>query len=632
MTAEPQQSPEDWRRRAGDLLGTVVGAMPHSEPRPGQARMTDLVATSFAERRHLVIEAGTGTGKSLGYLVPAVCAGLPVVVSTKTKALQNQVADSDLPLVAAATGEVSYAVLKGRNNYVCLQKLDEALDDTAQQFEGFGGEVLEELRQVRDWCTTERIAEIERAPFPLSREAATQLAAGTDECPGRKSCPRGNDCHAERARDRARGSSVIVVNHSLLAMALATAEPAAVVPLGDYLVVDEAHELEDAIADALTIEMSGAVITSLMKAVTRFFEKGKAPRALFGIAEELDKAIAAVKQHDLPDGVPPRLSKVLTDIRSELSRLVASVDKVASANPAAQTRAVRLRQRVDNLTFSVTTLLGDDDEWVRHVTTGRRPELRATPLNIGSFLRENLWPVCTAVLTSATIPTNIVERLSIPSRNVRVEKVDSPFDYANNALLFVPRGLPDTGDRTAAVNPVILELMEATGGRTLALFTSFAAMESAAAYCRQHSRIPVLLQNEAPASELAQRFADDEATSLFATRTFFQGVDIPGRTLSLVIIDKLPFPSPADPVLKARRAQIGPAAFQELDVVMCATDLAQAAGRLIRRTTDTGMVAVLDGRLLTKNYGPTLIASLPPMHRTDDRGVALAFLREIAAG
>jgi ATP-dependent DNA helicase DinG len=215
---------------------------------------------------------------------------------------------------------------------------------------------------------------------------------------------------------------------------------------------------------------------------------------------------------------------------------------------------------------------------------------------------------------------------------VRVEKVDSPFDYANNALLFVPRGLPDTGDRTAAVNPVILELMEATGGRTLALFTSFAAMESAAAYCRQHSRIPVLLQNEAPASELAQRFADDEATSLFATRTFFQGVDIPGRTLSLVIIDKLPFPSPADPVLKARRAQIGPAAFQELDVVMCATDLAQAAGRLIRRTTDTGMVAVLDGRLLTKNYGPTLIDSLPPMHRTDDRGVALAFLREIAAG
>jgi len=377
-----------------------------------------------------------------------------------------------------------------------------------------------------------------------------------------------------------------------------------VVPLGDYLVVDEAHELEDAIADALTIEMSGAVITSLMKAVTRFFEKGKAPRALFGIAEELDKAIAAVKQHDLPDGVPPRLSKVLTDIRSELSRLVASVDKVASANPAAQTRAVRLRQRIDNLTFSVTTLLGDDDEWVRHVTTGRRPELRATPLNIGSFLRENLWPVCTAVLTSATIPTNIVERLSIPSRNVRVEKVDSPFDYANNALLFVPRGLPDTGDRTAAVNPVILE----------------------------HSRIPVLLQNEAPASELAQRFADDEATSLFATRTFFQGVDIPGRTLSLVIIDKLPFPSPADPVLKARRAQIGPAAFQELDVVMCATDLAQAAGRLIRRTTDTGMVAVLDGRLLTKNYGPTLIDSLPPMHRTDDRGVALAFLREIAAG
>lgn len=622
---------EAWSAAALEVLRTVVSAMPHAEPRPGQSRMAQMVASAFSTGRHLVVEAGTGTGKSLAYLSPSVCAGKPVVISTRTKALQNQLSESDLPLVADGSPGFSHAVLKGRSNYVCLQKLDEALGDSQLQFEDLGGNALDELHRVREWCEGRTAVEIESIPFTVSPDAARQLSAGTDECPGKKACPRGTDCHAERARDRARESSVIVVNHSLLAMAIASDDPAAVIPPHDLLVIDEAHDLETAISDALTIELDGETLNRFMRAASKFFDKGSAPRALFGLASSLDDAIVAVKQDDLPDGLPPRLSKVLGDIRLELSRISTAVESIAARNPSAQSRAIRLSVRIASLEWAVSTLLADDDVYVRYMKSNqKRRFLCATPINVGSFLRENLWPGRTSVLTSATIPANIVDRLSLPVRNVSVEKVESPFDYANNTLFYVARGLPESGDRTTAVNQAVLQLMEAAGGRTLALFTSLAAMRSAAEYCRGKSRIPVLVQGEEPPTQLAHRFAVDEATSLFATRTFFQGVDIPGRTLSLVIVDKLPFPIPSDPVLKARKNLIGRTSFRDLDVVLCATDLAQAAGRLVRRTTDTGMVALLDDRILTRDYGSDLFDALPPMHRTDDKQVALQFLRAIA--
>jgi ATP-dependent DNA helicase DinG len=630
MTPEPTLDAETWRARSADVLRRTVSTMPHAEPRPGQAQMAGLVATTFAEKKHLVVEAGTGTGKSLAYLSPAACAGRPVVISTRTKALQNQLALNDVPLVAAVTEGFRHAVLKGRGNYVCLQKLDEALGESQMQFEGLGGDTVEELRRVGDWCEGRQIAEIDDVPFPLSPDAKRQLSAGTDECPGKKSCPRGEDCHAERARETARNATVVVVNHSLLAMALATGEPGAVIPPHELLVIDEAHELENAISEAFTVELDGETLNRFMRTASAFFERGTAPRALFALATRLDEAIQALNSDEFPNGMPQRLSKVLGDARQELSRLSGAVESIASKNPAAATRALRILRRITSLEESFTTLLGDDDTYVRYVRVNQRRRLLcATPINVGSFLRDSLWPVCSSVLTSATIPSNIIERLAIPARNVRVEKVESPFDYAKNTLFYVARGLPASGDRTTAVNPVVLELMEAAGGRTLALFTSLAAMRSAAEYCRANSRIPVLMQGEQSPAQLAGRFAADEATSLFATRTFFQGVDVPGRTLSLVIVDKLPFPIPTDPVLKARKNLIGSNSFRELDVVMCSTDLAQAAGRLVRRSTDTGMVALLDDRIIAREYGTDILNALPPMRQTNDRQTALEFLRKI---
>lgn len=631
MAVETPADATAWRTMAADVLRRTVGTMPHAEPRPGQARMAELVATTFAERKHLVVEAGTGTGKSLAYLSPAACAGKPVVVSTRTKALQNQLAGSDVPLVAAATGGLRHAVLKGRGNYVCLQKLDEALEDSQMQFEELGGETVDELRRVNDWCEGRSIVEIEDIPFPISSDAARQLSAGTDECPGKRSCPRGDDCHAERARDAARDATVVVVNHSLLAMAIATAEPGAVIPPHELLVIDEAHEFENAVSEAFTVELDGETLKRFMRTATLFFDKATGPRALFALASQLDDAIQSLGSDDLPNGMPQKLSRVLGEVRQELSRLGSAVETVASKNPTAQSRALRLLRRIMSLEASITTLLGDDDTYVRYLRTNqRRRQLCATPINVGSFLRDNLWPVCSSVLTSATIPTNIIERLAIPSRNVRQETVESPFDYEKNTLFYVARGLPESGDRTAAVNGNVLRLMEAAGGRTLALFTSLAAMRSAAEHCRRHSDIPVLMQGEGSAARLAEQFSADEATSLFATRTFFQGVDVPGRTLSLVIVDKLPFPIPTDPVLKARKNLIGRTSFRDLDVVMCATDLAQAAGRLVRRSTDTGMVALLDDRIVTREYGTDLFRALPPMRRTEDQQTALTFLRAIA--
>lgn len=625
-------------------LQRVTSALPGGgEAREGQTTMAEAVAAAITEERHLVVQAGTGTGKSLAYLVPAILSGQRVVIATATKALQDQLADKDLPFLQEHLGPehpFDFAVLKGRSNYLCRQRMREITggdDQESLELDDDVGALGREIARLIEYgqdshgdgdpeASTGDRAGLDFEPRP---KAWAQVSVSAMECPGANKCPSGQDCFAERARQKANLADVIVVNTHLYATDLATG--GYVLPDHDVVVFDEAHELEDVAASGLGIELTAGRFRNLAR-VAKVIDAAAAD-AVDGAGLLLDNALDPWRGKRLPQDLGPQLSEVLALADERVRTLVS---KTRTAQGADEARKARILQAGGHLTGDLAMLIEvrpSDVAWVEGPP--HAPVLKVAPIDVAAVLQDKLWSERrAAVLTSATIPPNLVARLGLPPERTETLDVGSPFPYEEHGLLYCAAHLPDP--RTPAYEPAMHDeleaLLKAAGGRTLALFTSWRAMTAAADELRDRTPYEILTQSDLPKPALIRAFTEDESACLFATMGFWQGVDVPGRSLSLVVLDRIPFPRPDEPLMQARRDKAGPAAFRLVDLPRAATLLAQGAGRLIRSTADKGVVAVLDPRLANKKaYRWDLLRALPPMRRTKDRADVEAFLADALA-
>ena len=659
-----------------DALRRVTSQLPGGgEVREGQAAMAEAVVSAIGKERHLVVQAGTGTGKSLGYLVPALLSGKRIVVSTATIALQDQLAAKDLPFLTKTLGvPFTFALLKGRSNYFCLQKAAELLqssnqgelslpDDDSGPRRGNRVDVVAEVTELATWSATTETgdrAELTKEPS-VAAWSAVSVSAG--ECPGASKCPIGEACFSEKARQRASTADVVVVNTHLYAQHVRTG--GYVLPDHDVVIFDEAHEVEDIIADGLGIEISSGRFSFLAGRARQVIADFDAAVNLVDVGTRLDRALEAHSGQRLlvgPAAVPEirdALVLAMDRVNRAMSALRGVPDTDTGGVAARKQRAIQAATGLlDELTLAselgavreVSAMAADADEggdsaarpkfdlgervaWVEPETPTRGPVLRIAPIEIGPSLAAAVFENTVSILTSATVPANLTARLGLPTDTTDTLDVGSPFDYPHQALLYCATHLPDPRNDKyeEAMHRELARLLEAAGGRTLALFTSWRGMRAAAeAMTTKHFPFRILTQSELPKPLLTKVFAEDETSCLFATMGFWQGIDVPGRALSMVVIDKLPFARPDEPLLVARREKLGDSAFRLLDLPRAAMLLAQGCGRLIRSSSDRGVVAVLDPRLNSaKSYRRELLQALPPMRRTRHRGDVEAFLAEI---
>ena len=617
-------------------LDAVTVALPAAEDRPGQRDMARHVADAIADGRHLIVQAGTGTGKTLAYLVPAIVSGKRTIVVTATKALQDQLATKDLPFLADRLAEqghnIDWAVLKGRSNYLCLQRLRETNDPAQAQLEldDMSAVTKLEVKKLGEWAATSATgdqAELDWNPGDASWRA---VSVGSDECPGADRCPMGQECFAELARRRAQVADVTVVNTHLYGLHVGSG--GAILPEHDVVVFDEAHVIEDIMSDTVGVQIAPGRFVTVSATVRRFLDDPQLVGSIAELATSMREALAPFAGQRLPTPLPDEITEALRDAQLKLARVGEAVQGIETPLEDAQQRKLRAQRMITRSMESVEAALAAGNDTVPFVSGGRdQPRLEIAPLDVGPTMRSGVWEEHTAILTSATIPASLGRRVGLdPERSNEVD-VGSPFDYETQAILYCAMHVPPPKSPKFrdAVADELIALIGAAGGRTLALFTSWAAMDAAVDAVRDEIDVPLLTQRDLPKPALVKKFAESSETCLFATTGLFQGVDVPGETLSLVVIDKLPFPRPDDPLLSARREQLGPTAFSEIDVPRAATLLAQASGRLIRATTDRGVVAVLDSRLGSARYRWDIIKALPPMRRTKDRSEVEEFLRSI---
>ncbi|MEE3850826.1 ATP-dependent DNA helicase [Gordonia sp. LSe1-13] len=670
--------------------------------RDGQVRMASAVAHAIDTGEHLAVQAGTGTGKSLAYLVPAirhaVDSGRTVVVSTATIALQRQLIERDLPRVAAALAgplgrEPEFAILKGRGNYLCLNKIHSgtAEEPATELFDAFElSRTGREVTRLREWSSDTETGDRDDLSPGVSDRSWRQVSVSARECLGAANCSYADDCFAERARRAAGQVDVVVTNHALLA--IDAMSPATILPEHDVVVVDEAHELVDRITSVSTAELSGASITLVARRCGKLIDD-ETTDSLLGAAEVLDGLLSEMPAREwtrLPSGAPESLASLRDRLwlaRNEIGPARSGTDDSAAARSAALTA-------LEDTHDTVVRLLGAFDHpdeskrrdvvWVAHDKVGNdtRAVLRIAPLSVGGLLRASLFADATVILTSATLtiggnfdalaatwglpaagrrdtdgadpatrdrtsdsaPEPAIDKLASgrtpPSDTAppRWSGLDagSPFDYPRSAILYVARHLPRPG-RDAIAEQTLDELaglVEAADGRTLGLFSSMRAAREAADAIGARCAQPVLCQGDDTTASLVRRFAEDPRTCLFGTLSLWQGVDVPGPSCSLVVIDRIPFPRPDDPLLTARQRAVearGGNGFLTVAANHAALLLAQGAGRLLRSTDDRGVVAVLDSRLATAGYGGYLLASLPPFWRTTDGDLVRSALGRLAA-
>jgi ATP-dependent DNA helicase DinG len=665
--------------RVREVLAAAVAAL-GGEERPGQIQMAEAVARAMTSAEHLLVQAGTGTGKSLGYLVPALLHHRRVVVATATLALQHQLVERDIPALLKAAEHVlrgssagpSYAVLKGRSNYACLHRIREGMpDDQGALVDLPAGSTGSEVLALRSWAEEES-----QSRGPGDRDSAPkhtdrvwrQVSVTHRECLGAAKCPFGDECFAERARERAARSQLIVTNHSLLAIDAIEGVP--MIPDYDVVVIDEAHELTARVTQAATDELSVPEVDRAARRAQRHVE-GTEADDLSDAADALRAAFDDCAPGRI-DVLPTALADALVLVRDS-ARAVLSAFPKESAEGEPDAGLVQARGAVQEIHKNATRMASNsyaDVLWLSERDRGRGgDQLCVAPLQVWGPLRDRLLSEKTAVLTSATLrlggdfasvatsvglkPSERVDHSlssarpaagdpddlddlddSLPWRGI---DVGSPFDYAKQAILYVARHLPPPGRDGLGVAQLdeIVDLVDAAQGRTLGLFSSRRAAEAAAEAARERlPHLTVLAQGEAQLPELARLFTEDPHTCLFGTLSLWQGIDVPGETCQLVIVDRIPFPRPDDPLMSARQRAADAAGgngFMQVAATHAALLLAQGTGRLIRTTTDRGVVAVLDPRLVTARYGSFLRASLPPMWSTTDRDVVLDALRRLAS-
>jgi ATP-dependent DNA helicase DinG len=679
------------------LLAIAVAGIGGTE-RPGQVAMARAVQAAIETAEHLAVQAGTGTGKSLAYLVPAalhaVSEDATVVVSTATIALQRQLIDRDLPRLAAAIApalgrEPVFAILKGRRNYLCLQRLrggpaddqDDALFDP-----GAVSAIGRQVQRLHEWAATTKTGDRDELVPGVGEKAWRQVSVSARECLGVQRCPFGTRCFAELARDEAGRADIVVTNHALLA--IDALEDFDIFPEHDVVIVDEAHDLVDRVTSVASDELSAAAVEVAArrcgrlieeKVVARLRDAGLGMERMLadvpaGRMDVLDEALASALEsvRDAAVGCAAefRTSALNDDEPDRLAAKRAALAAVGEAADAAERILVA---------FGPAIADRSDVVWLDQPSaedSGRPPTLRVAPLQVGGLLASRLFGRRTAVLTSATLalggsfeplarqwglagppgpagevpdasPGEALDSRAAP-RSDHGESawehslawtgvdVGSPFDHPRSGILYIARHLPQPGRDGLADSYLdeIAELIEAAGGRTLGLFSSMRAARQAAGELRGRVAFPLLCQGDDQTGQLVSEFAANEPTCLFGTLSLWQGVDVPGPALRLVVIDRIPFPRPDDPLASARQRAVaarGGNGFMSVAATQAALLLAQGSGRLLRTMTDRGVVAVLDPRLSTARYAGFLRASLPPFWTTTDPQVVRGALRRLAA-
>jgi ATP-dependent DNA helicase DinG len=667
-----------------ELLAAAVRDIGGAE-RPGQVAMAEAVRHAIETSEHLAVQAGTGTGKSLAYLVPAVrhavTTGSTIVVATATIALQRQLIDRDLPRLVAALKplldrEPVFAILKGRRNYLCLHRQkggvaddpQDALFDPAALSASEGGPTSPLGRQVKrlhEWADQTTTGDRDELVPGVPEAAWRQVSVSAQECIGAQRCPFGSRCFAEKARDAAARADIVVTNHALLAID-ATSE-IDVLPDHDVVIIDEAHDLVDRVTSATTGELSGPAADTAARRAGRLTESAAMEGSATAVADRLREAAAALAI-DLGDAPAGRLDELSGTLAATLNSVQ---DAAGACLEAIQASAATEDEDPQKMAAARVTLASLDDlqrtasrildAFGEEITeraevvwldrpfaedTRRPPTLRVAPLEVGRVLRNRLFAQRTVTLTSATLalggsfaPLAIQWGLP-PSEDDELTwtgiDVGSPFDHPRSGILYVARHLPPPGrdQLPEAYLTELEELIAAVGGRTLGLFSSMRAARQAAGALRERISQPLLCQGDDLTAQLVRQFAEDEPTCLFGTLSLWQGVDVPGSSLQLVVIDRIPFPRPDDPLASARQRAVaahGGNGFMTVAASHAALLLAQGAGRLLRTMTDRGVVAVLDPRLVTARYGDFLRASLPPFWTTTDPSLVRAALRRLAA-
>nr|WP_245724969.1 ATP-dependent DNA helicase [Micromonospora citrea] len=671
------------------------------------------MATAIEEcvqaREHLLVQAGTGTGKSLAYLTPALTVDGPVVVSTATLALQSQLVDHDLPRLADAVEPVlgrrpTFAVLKGRHHYLCLARLDNSTEDEPEdtlfdappqrpgggtRWLGEAGRLGKQIQRLRDWAEKTDTGDRDELDPGVDDQAWRLVSMPARECVGATRCPFGAECFAEASRARAREADIVVTNHSLLAVDMLAGRH--IVPPHKLLIVDEAHELADRVSSAAQAELVPELIDRSAKRARPLLRPETAD-SLTAAGDALAVGLAEAPAGRITSGLPPALREACTLLDAATRAALDGIGEIKADDPD-PVRKQQAKAVLDELSTTAQRLLEEADHdvaWVEKNDNSGRRALVVAPLSVAGTLATHLYDERTVVATSATLtlggrfdtvaralgleappadpPSPAAAALAARSAGRtdqagrtgdapaaeagpatgtpgapatsgpgwRSLDVGSPFDYARQGILYVaahlPRpsvsGLPD------AAGEELLALVTALGGRTLGLFSSRRAAQQAAELLRARTDLPVLLQGEEALPLLVRRFREERESCLFGVMSLWQGVDVPGDSCQLVVIDRLPFPRPDEPLAAARAAAVdagGGSGFAAVSVPIAAVRLAQGVGRLIRSTGDKGVVAVLDSRLETaRGYGAFLRRSLPPFWYTTRPEVARGALERLA--
>ena len=661
-------------RSALDAAVVAIGGA----PRDGQIEMAEAVANALSDRHHLLVQAGTGTGKSLAYLVPALVHGKKVLVATATLALQRQLIERDLPKIKGALEkelkrDISFAIYKGVGNYVCLQKMNNAPDDPESQAVLEISSLESDAKRLRAWAQSKgATGDRDDAPDVDRRVWAANSVSGR-ECMGADDCPSGSKCFAALAKAKAQTADIVVTNHTLLAIEIVDSHP--ILPERDAIILDEAHEFMDRTTQAVTEELTAARVLRAAN-MARKHMPGKASDAFNKAAEKFSAAIddyaddlkADPAKAGRLDKLPSQLEAPLRAVKeavSAVSALIAADAEIIDPNSMAE--RARVKGALNEINQTATKLLKPGHTHVLWFEP-TYSTLYLAPLAVSDVLRGNLLTQTPVIATSATltvgksfdaIAKNIGfviagkndeedeadeseadEKGMMDPANLQILDVGSPFDFANQGMLYLPKDLPEPGRDGPSKEALteLGELIEAAGGRTLALFSSWRGVEMADEHLRKvlaELKLPIITQRRGDSvGPLVEKFAKDERSILLGTISLWQGIDVPGPACTLVAIDRIPFPRPDEPVLSARAAEAdaaGGSGFMQISLPRAALLLAQGTGRLIRSLDDRGVVAILDSRIVNKRYGSILLNSMPPFWRTHDGEVIKEALRRLDA-
>ena len=655
-------------RKALDAAVEAIGG----QPREGQIEMAEAVANALSDRHHLLVQAGTGTGKSLAYLVPALVHGKKVLVATATLALQRQLVERDLPRIKGALEkelgrELKFAVYKGVGNYLCLQKMNSAEADPDGEVLLEIGTLEKDAKRLRAWAETPGVSGDRDDAPDVDRRVWYANSVSGRECIGKDDCAYGSQCFAVNAKAKAQTADVVVTNHTLLAIEIVDSHP--ILPERDAVILDEAHEFMDRTTQAVTEELTAARVERAAKMAKKHLP-GKASDAFAKAADNFAEALndfAADVRNDptkagrLPE-LPAQLEAPIRKVKETSSAVVALINADSDVvDPDSMAERARVKGATNEVQQTATKMLkpsGHQVMWFEPTYS----TLYLAPLSVSQVLRANLLTDTPVIATSATLSVgksfdsiaksigfvvggsededseDEFEAGEIDPANVQMLDVGSPFDFAKQGALYLPKHIPEPGRDGPSKEALteLAELIDAAGGRTLALFSSWRGVEMADEYLRKvlaELEIPIITQKRGDSvGTLVERFAKDPKSILLGTISLWQGIDVPGPACTLVAIDRIPFPRPDEPVMSARAAEAdaaGGSGFMQVSLPRAALLLAQGTGRLIRSIDDRGVVAILDSRIVTKRYGSVLLNSMPPFWRTSDGAVIRESLKRL---